>query len=118
MRRASTSVLPYSFLAIGLLALLAAIIALLGPGASSSVSKQNPIKVTGAEYQVPAYGETSTPIQVLGAHFEAPAGEVLAATGASHLMPLGALAIASFAVGGLLLRIASRRRTAASKSSS
>ena len=116
MRRSSTAVLPYSVLAIGLLVLLAAVIALLGPGASSSATKETPIKVTGAEYQVPAYGTPPPTTTVLSAGFEAPQGEVLAATGTDHLLPLGALAIALFGVGGLLLRV-SRRRGASNASS-
>jgi hypothetical protein len=119
MRRSSAAVLPYSVLVLGLLVLLAAVIALLGTGASSSGSREAPIKITGAEYQVPPYGETSTPptTEVLSAGFEAaPQGEVLAATGANHLIPYGALAIALFGVGGLLLRI-SRRRGASNASS-
>lgn len=118
MRRSSTAVLPYSVLALGLLVLIAAVIALLGPGASSSASKEAPIKVTGAEYQVAPYGETPTPpTRVLSAGFEAQQGEVLAATGTDHLLPLAALATALFGVGGLLLRV-SRRRAAGNASSS
>jgi hypothetical protein len=118
MRRSSTAVLPYSVLVLGLLVLLAAVIALLGPGASSSASKETPIRITGAEYQAPPYGETpASQTEVLSAGFEAaPQGEVLAATGANHLIPYGALAIALFGVGGLLLRI-SRRRGASNASS-
>jgi hypothetical protein len=111
-RRFSSVAVPYSLLILGIVALLAALVALMAPSLPSSVTNDDPIKVTGAQFQAPPYGDSETAsTEVLSAGYVAPAGgEGLAATGADNLVPWAAFAAALLAVGVSVLAIESRRR--------
>ena len=110
VRRLYSVAVPYSLLILGILAVLAAVVALLAPSLPS-VTNEEPIKVTGAQFQAPPYGTSETPpTEVLGAGFEASGTEVLAATGARNIVPWALFAAALLAVGGSVLMFESRRR--------
>jgi hypothetical protein len=113
VRRFSSVAVPYSLLILGIVALLAALVALLSPSLPS-VTGDKPIKVTGAQFDPPPYGTSETPpTEVLGAGGVADPvrGEVLAATGADNLVPWAAFAAALLTVGASVLVIEKRRRS-------